>query len=168
MVTQIDINAERVLYWIDKQDESQPTRNILDRFSHIQETRIRSKLDTLRKCGLVETHDKNEYAGASRNTNFYKSTNLVDEYRSQYGLAIPCFELREENEDWRVYQEEHLETYEKKYRDMKQQNKSQAQRIRQLEQQNKQLKNRVERLEEGVFDDGDEDDNQEGEIMNEI
>lgn len=51
---------------------------------------------------------------------------------------------------------------------MKQQNKSQAQRIRQLKQQNKKLQDRMQRLGEKIFDDGDEGANQEGEIMNEV
>lgn len=162
MVTQIDIEAESVLFWIDRQDDPQPTPEIVSKFSNMKESRVRSKLDTMRKYGLVKTYDKDEYSGASKNTNYYQTTNLVEQYKQQYGLTVPRFEMRAKNIEWVEYQEEHLEVYEKRCQDLKNQNKAQANRIRRLEQKNKELEkenkkqnNRIEQLEEEVFDDTD-------------
>ena len=150
MVSKIDINAERVLYWIDNQNESVPTRDILDRFDHMKETRVRSKLDTLRKSGLVDTHQRTEYAGASRDSNFYKSTKLSNKYEDKYGLAVPCFVLRQRLDEFDNYADEHLESYEQKYKDMLRQNKA-------LQRQIDELEDRVDDIDNNDNNQGDSD-----------
>lgn len=146
MVSKIDINAERVLYWIDQQEESVPTRDVLDRFNHMKETRVRSKLDTLRKSGLVDTDQKKEYGGASRDTNFYETTNLVREYKDEFGLAVPVFVLRERLNDWEEYGDQHLKSYEQKYKDLKQENQALQSQIKMLQDQMEQRKRDIKYL----------------------
>lgn len=157
MVQKQDMISEWVLQYLDDQEELKPTRDILDRFDEINESRIRSKLQQLRNSGLVKAEKKKEHGINFNATNYYDTSHLFEsEYESEYELSIPAYVLREHLEEWQEFYDEYLETCQDRVRDLEAQNEAQDQRVRQLEQEKKQLKDRVERLEEEVFDNGDE------------
>lgn len=158
MVQKQDMISEWVLYWLDDQDEVKPTRDILDRLSEVNESRIRSKLQQLRNSGLVKADKKKEHGINFNATNYYDTTHLFEsEYQSEYDLSIPAYVLRERLDEWQEFYDEYLDASQDRIRDLESQNKAQAKRIRQLEQENKKLKNRIEKIENLLVDRSESD-----------
>ena len=107
--------TEQVLYCISNTEQDLKTRSICNKFEY-RDSLVKSQLQQLRDRGLVSVEKVHEYGGNAKATNYYELTDLGQKYEKLYGLSVPKYDLRQDNNDLRQEFDEYKE-YDQQWRD---------------------------------------------------
>ena len=99
---QLDLESQFILYFIREQDSPVKRRGIERRYPRMTKSRINYRLDKMRKMGLIQKQEHQEYGhGVNATYQWSEVPSKVEQYEEEHSrLATPAWKWREFSDKW--------------------------------------------------------------------
>lgn len=115
----LDLESQFILYFIREQEYPVKRREIEARYPRMTKARINYRLDKMRKMGLIQKQEHQEYGhGVNATYEWSEVPQKVEQYEEEHSrLATPAWKWQEFSDKWFDAFEERLKRLERRVQD---------------------------------------------------